>query len=173
MCKKPLASDSFTFLSVTGTLFRRCPWSSVSQRFVPGRGSHAWSDRSKSAWRSLRGTCHCTSSHIWHEWETDRSLVYRKECANTTTSSEAFIRAYLPLFAFVERVLVHRLVVPRPDVVQTAVVSKCPPLHVDTHTTLSSVHYLDVLRLLHVTGVTSCPWEDARQHPISVNDPQL
>lgn len=62
-----------------------------------------------------------------------------------------------PLFAFVERVLIHRLVVLCPDVIQAAVVSERPPLHVDTHTAFSPVHYLDVLHLLHVAGVAARP----------------
>lgn len=62
-----------------------------------------------------------------------------------------------PLFAFVERVLIHRLVVLCSDVIQAAVVSKRSPLHIDTHTALISLHYLDVLCLFHVAGVTAGP----------------
>lgn len=67
------------------------------------------------------------------------------------------LSASQPLFALVERVLVHRLVILCPDVIQAAVVSERPPLHVDTHAALLSLHYLDVLHLLHVTGVASRP----------------
>lgn len=60
-----------------------------------------------------------------------------------------------PLFALIQRVLVYCLVISRPDVIQTAVVSKCSPLHIDTHAPLISIHNLDVLHLLHVTSVAA------------------
>lgn len=55
---------SLTFRFATGTWSRRCPLSSASQRFVPGRGTHVWSDLLKSDGQSLPGTCRCTSSRI-------------------------------------------------------------------------------------------------------------
>lgn len=88
-------------------------------------------------------------------------------CVMSVLRVAFWLLAFWPLFAFVERVLVHRLVVLCPDVIQTAVVSKRPPLHIDTHAALVPVHYLDVPHLLHVTGVTSCPWEDTSPHPVS------
>lgn len=124
----------------------------------------------------LKMTDHCTNT------TTSSSVCPLYEltvkCKDSRSLSEVLRLRYIlildvswPLFAFVERVLVHRLVVLCPDVIQTAVVSKRPPLHIDTHTTLFSVHYLDVLHLLHVTGVTARPWEDTSPHPISPKTP--
>lgn len=66
-----------------------------------------------------------------------------------------------PLFSRIEREVVHSPIVLRPDVVETSVVSKSPPLHVDTHPPLISLHHLDVPHLLHVARVaaSSCSAE--------------
>lgn len=60
----------------------------------------------------------------------------------------------LPLFAWIEGEVIHHSVVLRPDVIQASVVSESPPLHIDTHLSLFSIYHLNILHLLHVTGVT-------------------
>lgn len=53
-----------TFLSARGTLFQRCLWSWVSQRFDPWTGNLSWSYLWGCCAQFLRGTCHCTFSRI-------------------------------------------------------------------------------------------------------------
>lgn len=55
-------NPSLTFRFGTGTWSQKCLWFWASLKFVHGRGTHAWSDRSISAWRFLPDTCRCTSS---------------------------------------------------------------------------------------------------------------
>lgn len=59
----------------------------------------------------------------------------------------------LPLLPGVAGALVHEAVELRADVVQLAGVPERPPLHVDAHAPLVSVHQVHVLYLLHVAGV--------------------
>lgn len=69
--------------------------------------------------------------------------------------SVCYLNRKAPLFARVEREIIHVSVILGPDVVQTAVVPKCTPLHVHAHPTLLTFHCLNVPQLFHVTRVTA------------------
>lgn len=81
---------------------------------------------------------------------------HHSNTARSETSSEDPLGTVVsPLFALIQRVLVYCFVISCPDVIQTAVVSKCSPLHIDTHAALISIHDLDVLHLLHVASIAA------------------
>lgn len=61
----------------------------------------------------------------------------------------------LPLLARVERELIHSNIKLCAEVIQAAVVPKGPPLHVDAHPSLLSVHQLHIAHLFHVAGIAS------------------
>ena len=44
------------------------------------------------------------------------------------------------------------------EVIEHAIISEGPPLRVDAHSTLISLHQIDVSPLLHVAGVRTCAW---------------
>lgn len=60
---------------------------------------------------------------------------------------------HLQLFAWIEGARVDLSVEVGADVVEGPVVSERPPLHVDAHATLVSIHHLQVTHLLHVASV--------------------
>lgn len=69
------------------------------------------------------------------------------------------------LFAGVEGAGVDILVEVCTKIFQSAVVPKCPPLHVNTHPPLIPFHQLQVTHLLHVAGVGASAWGGSnRQH---------
>lgn len=61
--------------------------------------------------------------------------------------------ALWPLFAGIEGEVIHHSVVLCPDVIKATIVSESPPLHIDTHLSLFSLYHLNILHLLHVTGI--------------------
>lgn len=67
----------------------------------------------------------------------------------------------VPLFARVVGTVVDHAIELGAEVVQLAAVPKRPPLHVDAHAAVVAGHQVDVVHLLHVTGVGSCAWEPA------------
>lgn len=74
-----------------------------------------------------------------------------------------YVRTFLPLFAWIEREVIHISVVLCPNIIKAAVVSESSPLHVDTHPPIVALDQLHVLHLLHVTGVAArtCDQADA------------
>lgn len=73
----------------------------------------------------------------------------------------------LPLFARVERELVHSDVKHCAQVIQAAVVPEGSPLHVDTHPALLSIHQLHITHLLHVAGVASSTCQSEATNALS------
>lgn len=62
------------------------------------------------------------------------------------------------LMSGINRRLVHHAVVLQPEILQLAVVSKCPPLRVHAHTAFLSFNQLHGPHLLHVARITASAW---------------
>lgn len=65
----------------------------------------------------------------------------------------------LPLFPRVVRALIYHVIELGAEVIEFSVVTKSPPLHIDTHATFTLVNQVDILHFLHVAGVGPCAWK--------------
>lgn len=65
-----------------------------------------------------------------------------------------------PLFAWVQRKIIHSCVILGPDIIQTAIVPKSTPLHVHTHPAFISIYRLNVPHFFHVACIAACSCND-------------
>lgn len=66
----------------------------------------------------------------------------------------------LPLFAWIAGAIINNAIKLCTEVIKFSIVTKCSPLHVNTHLTFITLHQLDVVHFLHVADISSCAYQE-------------
>lgn len=82
-----------------------------------------------------------------------------KLCCCCTTSPDVSTVNVLPLFPRVVRALIYHVIELGAEVIEFSIVAKSPPLHIDTHATVTPFNQVNILHFLHVAGVGPCAWK--------------